>query len=400
VEQDVQAQFQMALLALAYGARKNGQSALPTTSILPGFSDTELGVYDLLRRFDLLDTYVAGELRQKLVSGDPSVESFFKEFPTAKESLDQMVGNSDIRPGIRHYLKKRVEVYIKKFEMAFGTGGGQSIVPASSARRRELDFIGRIQSTLESGKNNITFLGTGFTVDRITTGHDVLRRLQKPGSPDRHAYGTEDQLPKNQYVLAVLTEKNIPFHKRTFILYAVFATHTGQYAEYGYDSRPLALKEILGYFEALPKPPHGSGQHVLLCLASPTGFLDSTLSPSDTGVLESFSFPDLSLCFYDLNTNMKFFNKGDRVAVALAKLCELETEGEKDVKLQEILYLEMDHRLLVDQSVSLAYCTEFSKGRGFPDMERVKKIFYHYAKEKNLPVRNIPRTGPVMMKER
>jgi hypothetical protein len=107
----------------------------------------------------------------------------------------------------------------------------------------------------------------------------------------------------------------------------------------------------------------------------------------------------VSVCFFDLNTNKKFFNKGDRISVALAKLCDLETEGEKNAKLKEILYLEMDHRLLVDQSVSLAYCTEFSKGHGFPDAERVKKIFYHYAREKNLSVKDIPRTGPVMMKK-
>jgi hypothetical protein len=400
VDQDVPARFQMALLVLSYGARKNKQALLPAPALFPDFSHEELGVYDILKRFDLLDTYSANELRQKLIDGDPSVESFFKEYRDIKESLDQLVSQTDIRPGIRHYLKNRGDYYTKKCEAAFGSVGGQFIVPTSYARHRELDFIGRIKSNLESNRKQITFLGTGFTVDKIVVGHDFIRRSQKSGSSDRHTYWIKNNLPKNDYISAVLTEKTLAFHKKSFIFYAVFAAHIEQYSGYGYDSRPLELREIMGYLDTLPKNTRESGHHILFCIASPTGFEDSVLSASDTNVLDSVKFPDVSICFFDLNTNKKFFNRGDRISAALAGLCDLETDGEKNVKLKEILYGEMDHRFLVDQSVSLAHVTKFSNDHGFPDAERVKKVFYHYAREKNLIVRDIPETGPVMMKKR
>jgi hypothetical protein len=398
LDPDVHAQFQMALLVLSHGAGNDRQAVPPATDISPAFSREELGVYDILKKFNLLDTYSEEELRQKLIAGDPSVESFFKAYQEIRESLDRVVGQKGIRPGIRHYLKKKGVAYARKFASAFGTDGGQFIVPTSLARHRELDFIGRIKSRLGSNGDLVTFMGTGFTVDKIAIGHDFLKRFQRSGPPDQHSSWIRDNLPKNQYISAVLTEKALAFQKKSFILYAVFAAHSGQYAEFGYDSRPLELKEITGYLESLTVNPPKNGDHVLFCIASPTGFEERGSSSPETSLLESFKFPDLSVCCFDLNANRRFFNKGDRFAVALAKLCDLESEGEKNVKITEVLYVEMDHRLLVDQSVSLAYCTEFAKNHRFKDEERVKKLFYHYATEKNLVVKEIPQTGPVMMK--
>ncbi len=124
--------------------------------------------------------------------------------------------------------------------------------------------------------------------------------------------------------------------------------------------------------------------YILFCIASPTGFADGMGSPpGDT--LTRYKSPDLSLCLFDLYNDKKYFNTADPTSVALSRLCDLRTDDEKVQKLQEILYQEIEHRILVNQSVSLDYSRKYVKAEA-QDREMVKKIFYQYAREHNLKV--------------
>jgi hypothetical protein len=391
VDQDVHAQFQTALLVLSYCAKRNRQRLHPTSFL---FSGKELEVYDLLKKYDLLDTYSPSELRQKLISGDRTVESFFKEYREISQSLRLLVSHEDIRPGIRHYLKKQGDRYTEKFETAFGSDGAQFIVTTSDARQMELNFINRIEYKLTADQNRITFQDRSFTVEKIA---------KKPSSPvGNKRFRGSLNLPENHSVTGVFTEKSLSgklLPKKSFLFYAVFASHIDQYAEYGFDSRPLEAKAINSYLESAIKNPPDPAVHILICIASPTGFEKAGQSSSDN-LLTGYKSLNVSVCFFDLHTQEKFFNRTDKTSIALARLCDLETGEEKYLKLTEILSPEMDHQLRLTQSVSLKYCTEFSKNHGYPDPVLVQKIFSHYAKEKNLAVRDIPRMGPVIVIKR
>lgn len=391
VDQDVHAQFQMALLVLSYCAKRNRQRLPPTAF---QFSSRELEVYDLLKKYDLLDTYSPVELRQKLISGDGTVESFFKEYREISQSLRLLVSHEDIRPGIRHYLKKQGDRYAEKFETAFGSDGAQFIVTTSDARQMELNFINRIEYKLTAEGNRITFLDRSFTVDKIVKG------TTSPLGNNR--FGVTKNLPENHTVTGVFTEKSLSgklLLKKSLLFYAVFASHIDQYAEYGFDSRPLEAKEINSYLESAIKNPPDPAGHILICIASPTGFEKTGPSSSDN-LLTGYKALNLSVCFFDLHTHEKFFNKIDKTSIELARFCDLETGGEKYLKLTELLSCEMDHQLRITRSVSLKYCTEFSKDHGYPDPVLVQKIFTHYAREKNLAVRDIPPMGPVIVIKR
>ena len=398
VHQETHAQFQMALLVLSYCAKKNKQMLQPSTSLYSDFSEKELKVYDLLKKFDLLYAYSPIELRQKLIDGDKIVESFFKEYIEIKQSLNQLINHEDIRPGIRQYLKKQGDYYHEIFKMAFGSDGGRFIVTSSTAQQSELNFIYRIETKLRDNGNQINFLGSSFTVDKIVKELDFIKRSQKIRSTEKNRFGITKNMPENQYIKAVFTEKSIALRKRSYTFYAVFASHIEHYSGYEFDCKPLELKEINDYIESIINDPREKTNHILFCIASPTGFENIEHTASDN-VLDGYQFPNISICLYDLHINKKFFNKFDRLSNELSKFCDLKTEEENYFKLKELLHSEMDRKLLVHLSVSLNHCRDFSKNHGYQDLDLVKKIFNNYAKEKKLTVEDIPQLGLVIIKK-
>lgn len=394
VDQEMHVQFQMALLVLSYCA-KNNKQMLQTLTLV--FSDKELEVCDLLKKLCLLDNYSPLELREKLNSGDRSVESFFKGYTGIQQSIDQLISHEEIRPAIQQYLKKQRDNYHEKFKKAFGSNGGQCIVTTSSAQQSEIDFINRIEHKLKSNRNCITYLGKSFTVDKIAKGNDFIKRSQKTDSVNEKRFGVTDNLPKNQYIKAVFTEKSILWGKISLIFYATFASHTKHYSENGFDSKPLEITEINAYLDSVLMSSSKNYPHILLCIASPTGFENIDESSQDNNPFNRFISSNVSVCLLDLYKNKNFFNKFDKKSIELSNLCDLETKGEKHLKLKEILYAEMDRELLIHQSVSLKQCIDFSITHEFSDPEPVKKLFYQYAREKHLSIKNIHQTGPVIL---
>ena len=59
----------------------------------------------------------------------------------------------------------------------------------------------------------------------------------------------------------------------------------------------------------------------------------------------------------------------------------------------------MDRKLLLDSSVSLTHCRDYSKNHENQDQNLVRKIFDDYAKEKKLMVKDIPQLGLVIIKK-
>lgn len=389
------AQFQMALLILSSCAKKDKQVLQSATF---SFSDTELGVYDLLKKFYMLENYTPLELHQKLLSGDRSVESFFTGYAGLQQSINQLVSHDEIRPAIRHYLKKQGDHYNEKFNAAFPRSrGGHFIISTSSAQQREFDFINRIEHNLKSNKNCIRFSGKCFKVDEITKGDTFSNGSPPSDSVNDKRFKRTNTVPTNQYIKAVFTEKSITWRKKSLIFYAVFVSHIEHYLENGFDSKPIELKEIPAYLDPDIKESCKNFHHILFCIASPTGFENIEDSTSDKKMMSSFISSNVTLCFLDLYKNKKFFNEFDNKSIELSKICDLETKGEKLLKLKKILYPEMDQKLLVSQSVSLKHCIEFSKTNECLDSELVEKIFSHYAKEKHLLIKDIPPMGPVIV---
>jgi hypothetical protein len=388
------AQFQMALLVLSSYAIKDKQVLQPSTF---SFSETELGVCDLLKKFSMLENYTPLELHEKLLSEDRSVISFFTGYAGLRQSINQLVSNDEISPTIRHYLKKQGEHYNEKFIAAFGPNSGDFIVSTSSARQKEFDFINRIEHNLKSNKHCIRFSDQCFTVDKIAKGDTVGNGTPTSNSVNDNRFKRRDTVPTNQYITAIFTEKNITLRKKSLIFYAVFVSHIEDYLKNGFDCKPLELKDIPAYLDPGIKESCKNFHHILFCIASPTGFENIKDSASDKKMMNSFLSSNVTLCFLDLRKNKKIFNEFDKKSIELSKICDLETKGEKFLKLKKILYSEIDQKLLVSQSVSLKHCIEFSKAKEYLDSELVEEVFSHYAKEKQLFIKDISPVGPVIV---
>ncbi|WP_321508121.1 hypothetical protein [uncultured Methanoregula sp.] len=299
VDQEMHARFQMALLVISYCAKKNGQDLQGASA---SFSDAELEVCELLKKFVMLDNFSATELRQKLIFGDKSTASFFTGYTLLRELTSHLLGHDEIRSPVRQYLKKQGDLYDEKFETAFGSRGGEFIVTASLARQREFDFISRIEHNLKSGRNCITLSGQSFIVDKIEKGDNAGNLSQKTEPVNERRARPADNLPKNQYLMAVFTEKSLVWRKKSVIFYAICVSHAERYREHGFDSKPLELKEIPAYLDPAVIESCKNYPHAFFCIASPTGFENIGIPGSDNRMLNNFISSGVSVCFWIYTT--------------------------------------------------------------------------------------------------
>jgi hypothetical protein len=395
-DRDVHSKFQMALLILAYIYKKHSEPSPPSMLF---FSEKEFEAYDLLKKFNSHEIFTPSELREKLKSGDTYVANLLKDYNLMNKSINYILTHPEIRPVIRTYFKKQWDTYKQFIKSAIGPQEGQYIVTCAECQQSELNFINRIEHKLKVNKNQITFFGRTFNVDKIKRGIECNKKGKTFNYVDKNKIKSFNNLPQNQFIKARFIERKIAFgKKRSFIFYAVFASHVKRYIEDGFDSNPLTLKEINEYLIALIEQARNDNSHILLCIASPTGFENIDHFSSNAEFKNKFVSSHVSVCFLDLNKNKMQVNQNDQMSVELSKLCDLETKAEKYERIKKDLYPEMIHQLLVHQSVSLKFCEDFSTSNGYEDQKMIKKLFSDYAQQNRLSIKEIPSIGPVIMK--
>jgi len=142
------------------------------------------------------------------------------------------------------------------------------------------------------------------------------------------------------------------------------------------------------------------GETVFLCIASPTGFEPDLRTFTDGDAFHKrFISQNLSVCFIDLETATIFVNPHDEVASSFLPVCEMEFDREKTERVKRILYPLVDDQLLYPGNAQyLEVLKQCQKESGITDEGIIKKVFYQYGTEKELPVRYIKDVGLVIMK--
>ena len=273
-------------------------------------------------------------------------------------------------------------------------------VRLSGAKQYEMNFIGRTGLKVGKVKNQIEIRGRIFIVDEITHGskcsiEECLSQIKRRLTPNE-----KQNLPENRYLTARLVEKKWLGAKERYTFRALFLSRPEKYAEFGCDTEPLTLADINPVLDDAQKEAKQIGETVFLCIASPTGFEPDLHTFTDGEAFHKrFISHDLSVCFIDLETATILINPHDLVAASFLPLCEIEIDLAKIEKVKRILYPLVDDRLLIQGYAEyLKVLEQCQKESGITDEGLIKKVFYQYGTEKELPVRYVKDVGLVIMK--
>jgi hypothetical protein len=291
--------------------------------------------------------------------------------------------------------KEQIEEKVRKFtaEKALAEGKGSRYVKIEEVKQYELNFIGRLENKLG---DLVTFLGKPYKVEDLRE----IKQVDTSGFAASFGLSTLDlkNLPENRSLLGALTEKKLLGKKQHYQLKACFSARVEKYAEMGFDTDPLGLKDLNACLVNSRDEAKEKGECLLLCLASPTGFddtIDTYLSSEDFH--RNFLSKYLSVCLLDLETGKLLYNPHDEVAKELAKLCELETETEKNEKIKISVKKTLEEGFLLKDFIILEDVAK-SFGRESAVKSAVKPAFYEYANEKGYAVKFLEEVGLVMMK--
>jgi len=279
---------------------------------------------------------------------------------------------------------------------------GSRFVKVADAKQYEMNFIGRTGRKVGKVKNQIEIGGRIFIVVEIADGSkcsidEYISHIKRQLTPNE-----KQNLPENRHVTAKLVEKKFLDLgvKERYTFRALFLSRPEKYAKFGFDTKPLSMTDINPVLDDALKEAKQIGETVFLCIASPTGFEHDLRTFTDGDVFHKrFISQNLSVCFIDLETAAILVNPHDKVAASFRSLCEMESYSEKTEKVKRILYPLVDDQLLYPGHSQYPDVLEkCRKESGVTDEGIIKKVFYQYGTEKELPVRFDKEVGLFIMK--
>jgi len=409
-------QFEVSLLVLASSFRCNKEDFKAAER----FSDREIEVYEKINRYNVFEIINVDDIKKKIVSKDKELLRLFEDYYVYMDRwVEEVLGDPSFKLPLRYYLKNKWEGYKKKINEAirsliteldwFGNlisewkrevrekeekirkifeelrgkervEKGSRFVEVEEAKQYELNFIGRIERKLDK---EIEIFGKKFKVEDVKEYREVE-------SVKFGVLGDKDtkNLPENRYIEVKLVEKKLLGSKRRYTLKAVFASRIDKYAEYGFDTDPLELKDVNIYMTEARDKAKLEGYTVVLCLASPTGFEDAVKEHvSGDEFHKNFLSKYLSICLLDLETGKLIYNPHDEVAKEFAKICEIEIDAEKKSRVKRC----------VEGMIEKDWVT-FKDALACGNEAIVKAVFYELAEEKGWKVKYVEGVGLVLMK--
>jgi len=302
-----------------------------------------------------------------------------------ERDLEERESKADIR---EEDLASR-EMKIQRIREGLDKKGGSRFVRLGEVGLYEMNFIGRMEHKLGG---QITLFDRNF---KVSGEPKELNSEDASGFRERFDLSERDlkNLPKNRYLTARLVEKKVLGRKQRYTFRGLFASRVERYAEFGFDSDPLELGDVNVYLVDARDEAKKSGETMMLCLASPTGFEEEVGNYINSEDFHrNFTSKYLSVCLLDLETAKLLYNPNDQVAKEFQSICEMEMDAEKREKVRRCVEAFMDNALAVKDYVVLEDI------RDCGEIAIVKAIFYECAGERGWSTRYVDDVGLVMMK--
>jgi len=240
------------------------------------------------------------EMQAERSGSEDQIKALESEKAQVEEQIQALAAEKELaekQAGEMAADKTKVEEKFRRLseEKALMEGKGSRYVKLEEVKQYELNFIGRIEHKLG---NSVTLGGKSYKVDspQEIKQVDTSRFAEIFGLSERDL----KNLPENRALLASLVEKKLLGKKQRYNLKALFSARVEKYAESGYDTDPLGLKDFNAYLVDARDEARGKGESALLCLASPTGFEDAVGSyVSSDDFHRNFLSKYLSVCLLD-----------------------------------------------------------------------------------------------------
>ena len=254
-------------------------------------------------------------------------------------------------------------------------------------------MVGKVKNPIEIGSR--TFIVEEITYGSKCSTEECISKIKRQLTSNE-----KQNLPENRHLTAKLAEKKWLGAKEKYTFRALFLSRPEKYAKFGFDTKPLAMTDINPVLDDALKEAKQIGETVFLCIASPTGFEPDLRTFTDGNAFHKrFISQNLSVCFIDLETATIFVNSHDEVATSFRPLCEMELYLAKTEKVKLILYPLVDDQLLLSGIAQyLKVQEQCQMESGINDEGIIKKVFYQYGTEKELPVKYDKGVGLYILK--
>ncbi|MFT4921441.1 MAG: putative nucleic acid-binding Zn-ribbon protein [Haloarculaceae archaeon] len=219
-------------------------------------------------------------------------------------------------------------------ESLSGEDGGlpEDVVSASEARLLELDYVGRIDTSMHDVDEVSTPDGPREIPDGYWEGRSEHRHDRTRLDSLLPAEGTPEDYPMNRRARYEVTRSKFFGLSSTpeMVLEGAVETNLEAYAKNGFDARPMDLDDLLAAVNDAVFEAEHNDYHYLLALASPTGWTDRVLAQVENDDLARTRYSrDLSLLLVDLRTGEIVHDPTDKVAKRNRHLFEIPIPDER-----------------------------------------------------------------------
>lgn len=216
----------------------------------------------------------------------------------------------------------------------------ENVVTASMARLLEIDYLGRVDTSMHDART-IETPGGEFT---ITEGYwaDRSERRNERGRLDQLLPdgNDPDQYPMNRRARYEITTSGLLSlsGNREMVIEAVVASNLRAYAANGFDGTAADLDTLLSVINDAVQEASEGDYHYLLGVGSPTGWSDQVRTQLENDQLSRSHYGrNLSLCLVDLQDGSVLHNPADDIASANRTLFEMPIEAERVEECAELI---------------------------------------------------------------
>lgn len=211
--------------------------------------------------------------------------------------------------------------------------GGVDAVQAADARLFELDYIGRIKSSLKNADSILLPDGDTFDIPRgyWSNGSHISVGDQRDQIEDLIENSNDiSQYPLGRFIRGTLTDNGYLASSDKLVIEATVLCHLEAYAKNGFDTAAAGISDLLDTVNSTFERADEINVPHIIAVASPTGWTDEVVNKVQRANLSRARFgEDVSIYLIDLKNDEIYYDQADDVLVGNKDIIEREEKHER-----------------------------------------------------------------------
>lgn len=352
--------------------------------------ENEKEMHDLRNRME-------GELKDE---NDRIIQEELNKIEQMKSDIQSQVNSIENEKQSLKFQKEEIDEKFNEIKKAVeGGDSGNRFVPKDLAKLYEMDHIGRFDMKMHELPLSITnpINNKTYKIKSWDGNHskmDEKDKIYDTFKDNMSISEIETQVPLNvrsRYVIGERRFKLFGKKEPTTIIESMVFNHWKEYANNGFDTRPVILSELNGILVRLINNAERGKYFHVIAIASPTGWdgrIKTYIKSDDFA--KNYVSRYISICLIDNESGEMIHNEADGRIKDYIHLFEPEFDSEKVIKCKEHIKKEheYDDHIVIDDIV---------KESGF-EMPLVKKAFHELESEGYGKIISVKGVGIVLKK--